>query len=56
MRVLLDNRDGVVHVSEFYPHGGPIYKGLKVEPGEVVLLDVRPGEVSELQRERREDA
>lgn len=51
MRILLVNRGGNVEVQLFYPMGGAMPTGIYVEPGEVVLLDVNPGEVKELQRE-----
>lgn len=53
MRLILDNREGTVHVHKFFPQGGAIPAFIQVEPGELVLIDVTPGEVTELQREAR---
>ena len=54
MRILLENQDGVVRVHKFFPMGGLVPTGIEVEPGELVLLSVQAGEVSELQREAAE--
>lgn len=52
MRILLVNRDGATEVHLYYPQGGAFPSGIeKIEANTAVLLDVRPGEVNELQRE-----
>lgn len=52
MRLLLVNRDGRLEVQLYFPMGGASPTGIYVDPGEVVLVDVKPGEIEELQRER----
>lgn len=52
MRLLLINRDGRLEVQTYFPMGGNMPTGIYVEPGEVVMLEVKPGEVKEEARER----
>lgn len=51
MRITLQNEDGIVTVHKFFPFGGLTPTGIKVSPGEVILIDVKPGEVIELARQ-----
>lgn len=51
MKVLLINREGRLEVQTFFPMGGAMPTGIYVAPGEVIMLEVKPGAVEELARE-----
>jgi hypothetical protein len=50
MRVLLINRGKYLDVQTFFPMGGAFPTGIQVPIGEAVLVEVKPGEVKELER------